>query len=171
MLHRCVVFCADIPGIKYLVQEWEGGIYLAVNNVLVSPPVRTPPVKQLEAEMGKDPWRSGKAMRVIIMSRKAIWYAYTRRLYGHTLSPAAAAAGGNSGASAAAGQGGSSAGGQAAADSAAAGDAAAAAGGGGSSNAVEAGSSSRAAEAGSSSSSAAGMPPEEAITDLEVLAR
>jgi hypothetical protein len=155
------------------VQEWEGGIYLAVNNVLVSPPVRTPPVKQLEAEMGdktKDPWRSGKAMRVIIMARKAVWYAYTRRLYGHPLSPAAAAAAAtrvNSGASGApARPGGSSAGGPAAADTAAAGDAAAAAAGGGSSS----GGSSNAAGA-DGSSSAAGKPPEEAITDLEVLAR
>lgn len=158
-----VCCCADVPRLDYLVQEWEEGIYLAVNNQLAGRPVRTSPVRQLEAEIVIDktqqPWRSGKPMRVLIMDRKAIWYAYLRRRHGHPLTPAAAA----SAAAAAAAAGLSSS----TVDAGAAAAAAAAGSGGSSSDAG--GSSSGNTAAGSTGD--VRMTSAQAVTDLEVLAR
>jgi hypothetical protein len=176
---------ADAQGISHLVDEWTLGVVIAGS---AQSGARTEPIKQLEAVPGR--WRNQDKMRKVVMYRKAVWFAFERRVQGHPLKQpesadsaagtvgaaaeadsAAGAVGAAAGADSAAGAVGAAAG----ADSAA-GAVGAAAGADSAAGAVgaAAGADSAAGAVGSGSavsSSSIVMTKEEAINDLEVLAR
>jgi hypothetical protein len=163
---------ADAQGISHLVDEWTLGVVIAGS---AQSGARTEPIKQLEAVPGR--WRNQDKMRKVVMYRKAVWFAFERRVQGHPLKQpeSADSAAGTVGAAAEADSAAGAVGAAAGADSAA-GAVGAAAGADSAAGAVgaAAGADSAAGAVGSGSavsSSSIVMTKEEAINDLEVLAR